>query len=136
MIIDTSALIAILLDEAGSDELLSAIAEERGAIPAPVRVEFMRVASGLRVQRRADAEDMLSRLARSGCTTLPFTESHASIAVSVEPTYGSGNGNGGGLNLLDLMVYAVAKERREPLLCTGKDFATTDIELHAASRPF
>jgi ribonuclease VapC len=34
------------------------------------------------------------------------------------------------------MVYAFAIDYGEPLLCTGKDFATTDIELHAASRPF
>jgi ribonuclease VapC len=38
------------------------------------------------------------------------------------------------LNLLDLMVYAVAKERGMPLLCTGNDFATTDLAIHPASR--
>ena len=38
------------------------------------------------------------------------------------------------LNLLDLMVYAVAKERGEPPLCTGNDFATTDLVMHPASR--
>jgi hypothetical protein len=41
---------------------------------------------------------------------------------------------GKALGLLDLMVYAVAKERGEPLLCTGRDFATTDLVTHAASR--
>jgi len=111
MIIDTSALIAILLNEAGSDDLLNAIALERGGIPAPVCVEFIRVAGGARVGRRLDADDMLARLTRSGCVTLPFTENHADIAMKAEPAYGTGNGNGGPLNLLDLMVYAVAKER-------------------------
>lgn len=36
--------------------------------------------------------------------------------------------------MLDLMVYVVAKERGEPLLCTGKDFAASDLRIHSASR--
>ena len=37
------------------------------------------------------------------------------------------------LSLLDLMVYAVAKERGEALLFTGRDFMTTDVVVHPAS---
>ncbi|PZR82583.1 MAG: VapC toxin family PIN domain ribonuclease [Stutzerimonas stutzeri] len=136
MIIDTSALIAVLINEAGSDALVDAIVAQRGGIPAPAMVEFVRVASNQRFGLRNEAEDLLAKLERRGCATVAFTQDHARIANEAEPLYGSGNGNGGPLNLLDLMVYAVAKERGEPLLCTGKDFAATDIELHPASRPF
>ena len=136
MIIDTSALIAVLTDEDGRDALLDAIIAERGGIPAPACVEFLRVASNQRFGLREKAKEMLASFERDGCTTLAFTADHAQIAIEAEPRYGSGNGNGGPLNLLDLMVYAVAKDSGEPLLCTGKDFAATDIALHDASRPW
>jgi ribonuclease VapC len=136
MIIDTSALVAVLAGEDGSEPILAAIADERGGIPAPVCVEFLRVASGARHNLRDAARDMLVRLQHHGCSLLPFTAEQAAIAVAAEPRYGTGNGNGGPLNLLDLMVYAVARSRDEPLLCTGKDFAATDIVLHPASRRF
>ena len=136
MIIDTSALIAVLTGEEGNELLVDAIVAERGGIPAPAVVEFLRVASNQRFGLREEAGDMLAKFERRGCATLPFTQDHAKIANEAEPRYGSGNGNGGPLNLLDLMVYAVAKERGEPLLCTGKDFAATDVKLHEASRPW
>lgn len=136
MIIDTSALIAVLTGEEGSDILVEAIVKERGGVPAPALAEFVRVASNQRFGLRSEAEDLLAKFEHHGCVTLPFTKDHASIAIEAEARYGSGNGNGGTLNLLDLMVYAVASERGEPLLCTGKDFAATDLALHAASRPF
>ena len=45
-----------------------------------------------------------------------------------------GNSKGGKLNLLDLMVYAVAKRTGRPILCTGRDFASADADIHPASR--
>src|SRR3546814_2023535 len=97
-------------------------------MPEPAMVEFVRVSSNQRFGLRAEAEDMLAKFERRGCATLAFTHDHARIANEAEPLYGSGNGNGGPLNLLDLMVYAVARERGEPLLCTGKDFAVRSEE--------
>jgi ribonuclease VapC len=136
MIVDTSALVAILANEPGSAPMLMALADERGTIPAPVCVEFLRVASGSRHRQRQHAEDLLARLEQHGCTVLAFSAAHARLAMTAEPVHGSGNATGGLLNLLDLMVYAVAKARGEPVLCTGKDFAATDIALHPASRPY
>ena len=136
MIIDTSALVAILTSEAGSEALIEAVCAERGGIPAPVSVEFLRVAGNQRFRLRQEAGELLASFERRGSPILPFTQDHARIAVSAEPLYGAGNGNGGSLNLLDLMIYAVAKERDDQLLCTGKDFARTDVQLHPASRPW
>jgi ribonuclease VapC len=134
MIVDTSALVAILLDEEGGAAMLDTLTTATGAIPAPVCVEFLRVAGGQRLGLRAQALALLEQLERLGHVVVAFTSSHAAIATAAEPRYGSGNGHGAPLNLLDLMVYAVARERGEPLLCTGKDFAATDLELHGASR--
>lgn len=134
MIVDTSALVAILADEPGRAQMLAALADEPAVIPAPVCVEFMRVASGSRHRLREQAERLLARLIAYGCDVLAFSADHAAIAAAAEPIHGSGNATGGMLNLLDLMVYAVAKARNEPVLCTGKDFAATDIAIHPASR--
>ena len=136
MIVDTSALIAVLTGEDGAARLLDAIESEPALLPAPARVEFLRVASGARLQLGAIAADLLAEWEVGGLTTIPFDAEHARIAAQANGRYGKGMGKGGALNLLDLMVYAVAKERGEPLLCTGKDFAATDLELHAANRPF
>ena len=133
VIVDTSALVAILLREPGSDAMLEAIAHEGGQLPSPARVEYLRVASGSRVGLGPEAAVLLGSLERLGVDIVAFTDDHARIASKANVRYGKGMG-GGVLNLLDLMVYAVAKERREPLLCTGHDFATTDLTLHSASR--
>lgn len=134
MIVDTSAIIAILLQEHGADPLLDAIARHGGVLPSPARVEYLRVASGARVGLGREAALLLDGLERLGLDTLAFTSDHAAIAADANARYGKGTGAGGVLNLLDLMVYAVAKQRGEPLLCTGNDFATTDLTIHPASR--
>ena len=134
MIVDTSALVAILLQEPGAEALLGAIADEGGLLPSPARVEFLRVASGSRVGLGREAVTLLERFEQLGLDTIPFTDEHARIASEANLRYGKGVGSGGLLNLLDLMVYAVAKERGEPLLCTGNDFVSTDLVIHSASR--
>ena len=45
-----------------------------------------------------------------------------------------GNSKGVKLDLLDLMVYAVAGRTGPQILCTGRDFASTDADIHPASR--
>jgi ribonuclease VapC len=134
VIVDTSALIAVLLVEEGSREILDALDDEAGFLPAPALAEFWAVASGSRVDAAQQAGELLAEWREGGLVVLPFTENHAARVREAIPLYGKGNGRGGLLNLLDLMVYAVAKERAEPLLCTGKDFTTTDLDVHAASR--
>lgn len=134
MIVDTSALIAILFGEQHHEALLAAIVAETASVPAPVLTEFSLVAAGR--GEEANARDMVADLIEDGLIVADFTEVHAGMTWDARNHYGKGNGNGGKLNLLDLMVYAVAKEHGEPLLCTGKDFATTDLVLHPASRPW
>lgn len=134
MIVDTSALVAILLGEPGSEDLLEAIAREGGLLPSPARVEFIRVASGSRVGLGSEAEILLERFERLSLDTVAFTAEHARIANKANARYGKGAGSGGTLNLLDLMVYAVAKDRDLPILFTGRDFTSTDAAVHPSSR--
>ena len=134
MIVDTSALAAIAFDERGADVLLDALLSETSFLPAPAQTEFQRVAALRGAGFDAVAADLLETLETAGLTVVPYDRTHAVIAAGANPLYGKGNGNGGLLNLLDLMVYAVAKDQNMPLLFTGRDFTTTDIVVHPSSR--
>lgn len=136
MIVDTSALVAVLRGEHGWQELNAALVDETGVVPAPVLTEFYLVAAGSGEDRASQARRLIGDLIEDGLQVCDYTERHALLSCEARERYGRGNGRGGKLNLLDLMVYAVAKERGEPLLCTGKDYAATDLALHASSRPW
>lgn len=133
MIVDTSALIAVLLAEPGYGAMLDALGDTASAVAAPSRLEFIRVASG-RLELASAGEALLEKLDAQGLDTIAFDRRHAEIAAAANIAYGKGNGTGGKLNILDLMAYAVAIERVEPLLFTGTDFTTTDVLVHAVSR--
>ena len=134
MIVDTSALIAVLYEEDHAAELRRALLSEAAAIPAPAVLEFVRVADRQSPELGAIARDLLTELTANGIAIVPFEQRHARIAAEANARHGKGMGQGGKLNLLDLMVYAVALEREQPLLCTGKDFAASDVTIHPASR--
>lgn len=134
MIIDTSALIAIVRMEPGYEILLEAALSETGLIPSPVLVEFGRVTSLAGNHPSADADMILATLLGERSHIEPFGEEDARLAAAANAQWGSGNGRGGPLNLLDLMVYAVARRTDRPILCTRRDFAVTDAAIHCASR--
>lgn len=77
---------------------------------------------------------MLAEIRKYHIHIIPMREAVALAAVAGNERYGTGNGRGGKLNLLDLMVYGAAIETGLPILCTGKDFASTDALNHHASR--
>lgn len=127
MIVDTSALIAVLFGEDHELEIVAAIdAAVRPSIGTPSLLEAEMVAGtrggvgGARTPTRL-AEQM-------GLTEVPFDSGHRMAAVSAFLTYGKGR-HPARLNLGDCMTYAIAKVAGEPLLCVGDDFAQTDLEL-------
>jgi ribonuclease VapC len=133
VIVDTSALIAVLQTEPGHERIEHALLQEHGLLPAPALLEYRRVTSVSGNRRRPAADRLLEVLAPT-LSVVAFTAEDALLAVEANEKYGSGNGSGGALNLLDLMVYGAARARSMPILCTGKDFAATDANLHPASR--
>lgn len=136
MIVDTSALIAVLNKEDGHEALRAALLSEPKIIPAPTRLEFSTVATNTRFEFAEKAQAYFDELIELGMETLAWDARHAAIAAEAQRLYGKGNGRGGVLNLLDLMVYSVAKERGEALLFAGRDFTTTDVWVHPASRQY
>jgi ribonuclease VapC len=128
-------MMAIVLSEPDSDKIIGAIlGASITTIPAPVLTELWLVSGGRGTVHREFAEDLLTTLFAGGVEIAPFEHRHADITATARDLYGRGNGKGGLLNFGDLMVYAIAKDRGQPLLCTGRDFATTDLVLHPASR--
>ena len=82
----------------------------------------------------AASESLIDALIVGGAEFIPYEKRHADLTADARSRFGKGNGKGGLLNFGDLMVYAVAKQRGQPVLCTGRDFASTDLEIHPASR--
>lgn len=134
MIVDTSALVAIATGEPGWEQLRSAIKSSRSVIPASALTEFHLVVAGRNRVYPGVGEALIDEMAANGVEIAAFEKRHADITAIARDDYGKGNGRGGTLNFGDLMVYAVAKQQGEPLLCTGRDFASTDLAIHPASR--
>jgi ribonuclease VapC len=127
MIIDTSALIAILRGE--PEAMACAKAIEKAAsrrISAANFVETAIVIDGSRDPVASRRFDELIREARIAIE--PVTEAQARIAREAYRDFGRGSGHPAGLNFGDCFAYALAKAAGEPLLFKGHDFSKTDIE--------
>lgn len=131
---DTSALVAVLRREEGHEPILDALIREEGLIPAPVLVEFARVAAGPANAPYPAADALVAALLGARSAVLPFGAEAARRATDANEGHGTGNGRGGTLNLLDLTVLGCARTTGRPILCTGQDFAAAGADLHPASR--
>ncbi|MDJ1113896.1 type II toxin-antitoxin system VapC family toxin [Microbacterium dauci] len=126
MIVDTSALIALLQNEACAEaiDVATESAAWRG-ISAATLFEAAIVADGTSDPVRSARFDAL--IAGLDIEVVPLTAAHAAIARQAYRDYGRGSGHPAKLNFGDCFSYALAKERGEPLLYVGDDFAHTDI---------
>ncbi len=125
MVIDTSAIIAILQDEKGSDRLIPIIEKADSLkISAATVVE----AGIVMFARYGDAGEVEvdQFLFRLGIKIVPVTEEQAEFARIAYRNYGKGN-HPAGLNYGDCFSYALAKSLNEPLLYVGDDFDKTDL---------
>lgn len=125
MILDTSAVVAILLKEPGFEELLAAVTEGDVAIGTATLTETAIVLSS-RLKR--DARPVLSRfLAEAAVAIVPFGEAHYSEAVEAWLRFGKGR-HPASLNFGDCLSYSVAKLADELLVFVGDDFTHTDLK--------
>lgn len=124
MILDTSAVVAIVMKEPGHEQILRWLAHGSPAIGAATLTEAAIVLSA-RLKR--DARPLLARfLTEAAITVVPFGESHYGAAVDAWLRYGKGR-HPAALNFGDCLAYAVARLAEEPLLFVGDDFAQTDV---------
>ncbi len=126
MIVDTSAIVAIVLDEAHSGPLAEILLDATAPkMPAATAVEVSAV-----LTRRLRPEDQrrVERLLDEWQIELvPFDAEQATVASRAYRDFGRGSGHPAALNLGDCYSYALADVTGEPLLYVGDDFAHTDI---------
>lgn len=127
MILDSSAIVAVVRREPGYEELLARLdAAEQVAIGAPTLVETAIV---LEARLGTDARHILARLLDDfRVVVVPFVEAHWQEAARAFRRFGKGR-HPAALNFGDCLSYAVARLADRPLLCVGEDFAKTDLDL-------
>lgn len=127
MILDSSAVVAMLLREDGWEALRSAVTgEELVGIGAPTLLEVVLVVSGRAGRDRS--EDVRDFVRDLRIVVIPFEEEHAREAARAFARFGKSR-HRAALNFGDCMSYAVAKLAGQPLLCTGEDFRKTDLAI-------
>jgi ribonuclease VapC len=125
MIIDTSAIIAILFGEDDAEIYAEAITRADSCrISAATFVETAVVVEAQTRNNGGRQFDAFIR--RAGIAIEPVTEEQAHIARQAFIDFGKGR-HPAGLNYGDCFSYALAKAAWEPLLFKGKDFAKTDV---------
>jgi ribonuclease VapC len=127
MVIDASALLAILLGEPEAEEFSRSIAGDSkrlvsalSALEAAIVIHARKGAAGLREL------DLLVHSA--GATIVSFDADQVLLARSAYEKYGKGY-HPAALNLGDCCSYALSRSSGEPLLFKGNDFSKTDVEV-------
>lgn len=118
---------AVILGEPGSGELAGHLEDALGRLmPAAIRVEL-----GIVIEARLGpaGQDVVDRFLRDAkIEIVPVDKDLADRAVSGWRRYGKGR-HPAGLNFGDCFSYALAERTGHPVLCTGDDFAATDISV-------
>ena len=130
MIVDTSAIMAIILGEPEADRLLRAMGDATVVeMSAATYVEC-----GIVIDRRSPPatrrrfDQLLDALE---VQVVALTPEEAVVAREAHRDFGRGSGSPAGLNLGDCFAYALATDRRDALLFKGDDFAATDVAVAA-----
>ena len=126
MIVDTSALVAILKDEPEADLLTrSLLIADVALLSAASFVEVAMVIDG---RRDAVASHQLDNLITHARIRIePVDEAQAVVARQAFRDYGKGSGHPAKLNFGDCFSYALASVTGHPLLFKGDDFDHTDV---------
>jgi ribonuclease VapC len=126
LILDSSAVVSVILEEEGHARLVGAMAEaDNLAIGAPTLLETGMVMIGsIDLHGRALVSQFLEQ---NRVIVIPFDGRHWSVAAEAFIRYGKGR-HPAALNYGDCMTYATARLADHPLLFTGDDFAKTDLQ--------
>jgi len=126
VIIDTSALLAILFDEPEATRLVQAIAAApTRSVGAPTLVEAAAVMLAKKGPAGEIALDAL--LQRLTIEVIPMSVDAAVLARRAYHQFGKGMGSPGVLNYGDCLAYGIARAAEAPLLYKGSDLSATDV---------
>ena len=127
MILDTSALIAILRLEAEAPEFAKII--EQAAQRGISAVSYVEAGAVIDSSEDPIASRRLDELIEAAQIAIePVTEAQARIARQAYRDFGKTSGHPAKLNFGDCFSYALAKSNGEPLLFKGQDFSQTDVK--------
>lgn len=123
--IDTSAIIAILFQEAEAESFQSIIEVNPSVVTGPILIEALMVLTGRGIENpEAELKDFIEG---NNVDVLSFDQQMTVLAQDAFLAFGKGR-HPAKLNFGDCMAYALAKSQGVPLLLKGDDFALTDIE--------
>ena len=126
MILDTSAVVAILAQEADAERYIEAISH--ASICRISAANFVELSIVLEAQHGpAAARQCETLFRRVGIVVEPVTLDQAHLARQAFLDFGRGR-HAAGLNFGDCFAYALAKATAEPLLFKGRDFSKTDVK--------
>jgi ribonuclease VapC len=125
MVIDTSALVALLLDEPDASRIAEAI--ELASVRLLSAASFLETSIVIESRKgEAGGRELELLLYRASIEVAPVDQDQAEIARQAWRRYGKGR-HPAGLNYGDCFAYALARQRHLPLLFKGDDFSQTDI---------
>ncbi len=128
LVVDTSAIVAIVLDEQNADALADALAASTGSVMSAVSL----VESTLVAEARLGAHGatLVQRVIREASIgIIDVTNETALDAIDGWRAFGKGR-HPAALNFGDCFTYALSMRSDTPVLCIGNDFRRTDIEVH------
>jgi len=125
MIVDSSAVLAVLLDEPEAEEFSVLLVDHPTRISAANWLEAAMVAESSRNPTTARSFDRMIEVTQTRIE--PVTAAQARTARAAFRRYGRGSGSPARLNFGDCFAYALAAETGEPLLFKGDDFPHTDV---------
>ena len=130
IVVDASAIVAILAGEPEGDALMAALEGEFRITTSPVAVyeATLGLARVLRLLVEDAETDVMEFLRLARVVVQPIQPETAHIALKAFARYGKGRGHPACLNLGDCFIYAQAKAAGASLLYKGEDFSKTDIE--------
>lgn len=132
IVVDTSAIIAILAAEASAEPVQRRLSTTRRCVMSAASWVEAAIVAGSRLG--PDGAGRLEELMGiAGIARESFDVAQAELAVEAYRRYGRGSGSPAKLNFGDCFSYALAKSLDAPLLYVGDDFASTDIRSALAS---
>jgi len=130
IVVDVSAIVAILTGESGDDALMTALEGESDIETSPVAVyeATLGVARVLSLSVEDAETSVMEFLRLTGVVVQPIKSETVHVALQAFARYGKGGRHPARLNMGDCFIYAHARTAGAALLYKGDDFSKTDIE--------